>query len=179
MLLTNDPQYAEKARSLTNLCFTHAQRFRHRQLGHDFRLTNVQAAIGLAQIERMEEIIARKRQIGETYNHRFRGLEGVQLPIEKRWAKQIYWMYRLVLDDRSDMDAAEFAARRSIRGIQPPPFFLGMREPPALRDRGYFAGESYPVAERLARKGLYLPSCLCLTEAEQDQVCQAVGEVFS
>jgi perosamine synthetase len=87
-------------------------------------------------------------------------------------------MYGLVLRDDTGLDAVEFARRLKARGVDTRPFFLGMHEQPVLRDRGLFAGEVYPVAERIARQGLYLPSGLALEESQIDEVCQVVREAL-
>src|SRR5215475_819443 len=83
MVLTDDPALAEKARSLRNLCFQPQRRFYHEALGFNFRITNLQAALGLAQVERIDEIVARKRWMGEQYTRRLKGLRGLQLPAEE------------------------------------------------------------------------------------------------
>ncbi len=178
MVLTNDPVVAEHARSLRNLCFKRERRFYHTELGHNFRLTNLQAAIGLAQIERMPETIAKKRWIGASYTQRLKDIHGIQLPVEEPWARQVYWMYGVVLDESTGMDAVEFARRLLVEGIETRPFFLGMHEQPAFKDMGLFNGERYPVAERIARQGLYLPSGLTLTEDQIDAVCRAVEKIL-
>jgi perosamine synthetase len=178
MVLINDPYYAEKAWGLRNLCFRPERRFYHTELGYNFRLTNIQAAIGLAQIERMDEIVAKKRLLGQTYTERLRNVPGLQLPVEEPWAKQIYWMYGVVLDESSGLDAIEFARCLKANAIDTRPFFLGMHEQPVFLERGLFRSERYPVAERLARQGLYLPSGLALTDAQLEQVCEAVEKVL-
>jgi len=179
MVLTNDPNYAEKARSLRNLCFRPERRFFHTELGHNFRLTNLQAALGVAQIERMDEIVARKRWMGQAYTERLGDITCLQLPVEEPWARHVYWMYGVVLDESTGMDAAEFANRLRAYGVEARPFFLGMHEQPVFHERGLFVGEHYPVAERIARQGLYLPSGLALTEAQLAQVCAAVREALA
>jgi perosamine synthetase len=179
MVLTNDVARAARLRSLRNLCFQRERRFYHVDLGHNYRLTNMQAALGLAQLEAIEAAIQHKRWLGEAYTRRLAEAPGLQLPVEEPWAKNVYWMYGVVLNDAAGLDAAEFAARLAARGIMTRPFFLGMHEQPALRARGLFAGEHYPVAERLARQGLYLPSGLTLTEAQVDEVCEAVKAVLT
>jgi perosamine synthetase len=179
MVLTDDPKLAEKACSLRNLCFQADRRFYHESLGFNFRLTNLQAALGLAQLERMEEIVARKRWMGKAYDLRLKGIKGLQLPAEEPWGRSVYWMYGAVLSDEVDMDALQFAQRLRERGVDTRPFFLGMHEQPVLRKRGLFHNEHYPVAERLARRGLYLPSGLSLTEKQLQEVCDAVREVLS
>jgi len=178
-VLTDDPQLAERVRSLRNLCFRLDRRFYHEALGYNFRLTNLQAALGLAQLEKMDDAVARKRWIAREYERRFKLVQGLQLPVEERWARSVYWMYGLVLTEEARMDAAEFGQRLKDRGVDTRPFFLGMHEQPALQQRGLFLGERYPVAERLARKGLYLPSGLALTKSQLERVCDAVSEALS
>ena len=179
MVLTDDAQLAEKARSLRNLCFLPERRFYHQELGFNFRMTNLQAALGLAQLERMDEIVARKRWMGQEYTRRLKDIEGLQLPVEEPWARSVYWMYGLVLSEETGMDARQFAQRLKERGVDTRPFFLGMHEQPVFHKRGLFLNERYPVAERIARQGLYLPSGLALTEEQLEEVCVAVREILA
>jgi perosamine synthetase len=178
MVLTRDALQAEKLRSLRNLCFKKERRFYHTELGHNYRLTNLQAAIGLAQLERIEDSIAKKRWIGAAYTGRLKNLPGLHLPVEAPWAKNVYWMYGVVLDEATGMDAVEFARRLGEKRVMTRPFFLGMHEQPVFHRMGLFIDEHYPVAEHIARQGLYLPSGMTLTEAQLDQVCQAVESVL-
>jgi perosamine synthetase len=178
MVLTKRADHAERIRSLRNLCFRKERRFYHTELGHNYRLTNLQAAIGLSQIEQIEDHLRRKRWIGQAYTERLRDVPGLQLPVEEPWARQVYWMYGVVLDELTGLDAAEFARRLQALGVQTRPFFLGMHEQPVFHRMGLFAGECYPVAEHIARQGLYLPSGLALTEAQLVQVCEAVRKVL-
>lgn len=190
MVLTNDPAYAEKARSLRNLCFRPEQRFLHTELGHNFRLTNLQAAIGLGQLERIEEIIVKKRWIGKAYTERLEGITGLQLPVEETWARQVYWMYGIVLDESLGLNAVQFAQKLKEKAVETRPFFLGMHEQPVFQTQttpstggsdtgqGLFTGENYPVAEHIARQGLYLPSGLTLTETQIDLVCDMVKAIL-
>src|SRR5437870_10772109 len=179
MVLTDDPALADKARSFRNLCFQTDRRFHHEELGFNFRLTNLQAALGVAQLERIEEIIARKRWIGQEYNRRLAGIKNLQLPAEEPWARNVYWMYGVVLSEKAGMDTPAFAQRLKERGIETRPFFLGLHEQPAFHRKELFVGERYPVAERIARRGLYLPSGLALTEEQIVIVCDAVSVVLS
>jgi perosamine synthetase len=179
MVLTNDPAIAERARSLRNLCFRRERRFYHTELGHNFRLTNLQAAIGLAQVERMPQTIQKKRWMGESYTRRLEHLTNIQLPVEESWARQVYWMYGLVLEESTGLDAPEFARRLQADGVETRPFFLGIHEQPVYTSQGLFTGEKYPVAERIARQGLYLPSGLTLTESQLETVCLAVEKVLA
>jgi perosamine synthetase len=179
MVLTDDDALAETLRARRNLCFGHTTRFEHQTLGHNFRLTNMQAALGVAQLERIDAILARKRWLGRGYGERLRGLGGLKLPVEKPWARNVWWMYGIELTDSIPFDAVEFAKRLNQRGIDTRPFFLGLHEQPALRRLGLFEGVRLPVAERIARRGLYLPSGLTLTEAQMDAVVEAVREALA
>ncbi len=176
MILTNDPAYAEKARALRNLCFQKGRRFYHTAMGQNFRLTNLQAALGLAQLERIGQLVERKRQIGRGYTERLRDVQELVLPVEEPWAKNVYWMYGIIVTEEGGLEAATLAGRLAARGIETRPFFVGMHEQPAFRQRGLFSEERHPVAEWLARQGLYLPSGLTLTGTEVETVCQAVTE---
>jgi perosamine synthetase len=178
MVLTNDEQLAERLRSLRNLGFRSDRRFYHTELGHNFRLTNVQAAIGVAQLERIEQSLAQKRWMGQAYTERLKDLPQLQLPVEREWATNVYWMYGVVLRESAGMDAAEFARRLAERGVMTRPFFLGMHEQPVFKQMGLFQGETYPVAERLARRGLYLPSGMTLTQEQIDAVSKAVRAIL-
>lgn len=179
MVLTDDEEVAERVRSLHNLAFEPGRRFRHGRLGFNFRLTNVQAALGVAQVRRIEEIVERKRWIGASYAKRLEGLPGLQIATEREWARSIYWMFGVVPSEDSGLDAVELQRKLAERGVDTRPFFLGLHEQPALLERGLFRGEIYPVTERLARQGVYLPTGLGLTEGELDQVCTAVTEVMA
>jgi perosamine synthetase len=180
MVLTDDADLADRARSLRNLCFQSGRRFYHEGLGYNFRLTNLQAALGLAQLERIDQLIARKRWMASEYNRRLSEISLLQLPREEAWARNIYWMYAILLDEKAGMDAIQFAAKLRERGVDTRPFFLGMHEQPVFQKRcGLFLNERYPVTERIARRGLYLPSGLALTAEQLARVCDVVTEVLS
>lgn len=178
MVMTSNSELADRARSLRNLCFRPERRFYHTELGFNFRMTNLQAALGLAQVERIDQIVNHKRWMGKAYSEQLSGLPGLQLPVEESWAKNIYWMFGVVLEDEHDMNANEFADQLTRLGVQTRPFFLGMHEQPALLERDLFMDEHYPIAEHLARKGLYLPSGMALSEAQLNSVCEKVREIL-
>lgn len=178
MVLTDDETLAKKARAYRDLCFQPQKRFCHEHLGNNFRLTNMQAALGVAQVERIDEIIAKKRWMAQEYYRHLKDLHGLQLPTEENWAKSVYWMYGLVLSEEYGMDNTEFAKRLFEKGVDTRPFFIGMHEQPALIKRGLFSGEKYPVAERISRQGLYLPSGLTITNKQIREVASAVHEVL-
>ena len=142
-------------------------------------MTNLQAAVGLGQVERIEPIVARKRWMGAAYTERLKEIPGLKLPIERPWARNVYWMYAVELEEAAGLDASQFAQNLQEREVQTRPFFIGMHAQPVLRDRGLFEGEEYPVADKISRQGLYLPSGMALSEIQLDQVCEAVREVLA
>jgi perosamine synthetase len=180
MLVTDDEQLAERCRSLRDLCFQPQKRFVHEELGWNFRMSNLQAALGVAQLERLDEFVLRKRRMGKRYSRLLAEIPNLQLPLSTtRYAENIYWVYGLVLGNELSLDAQAAIRQLSKKGIGSRPFFWCMHEQPVFRKMGLFQNESYPVAERLARQGFYIPSGLALTDEQIDQVTTAVKDIFS
>jgi perosamine synthetase len=173
MVLTNNQELAEKCRKLRNLAFEPGgRRFVHNELGWNYRMTNLQAALGLAQLEKIESHITRKRQIGMAYSDAFLEVEEYQLPLEQtEYAKNIYWVYGMVAD--SEKSANEKVFQLNKKGIGTRPFFWCMHEQPVFNKMGLFKGEVFPEAERMARNGFYLPSGLGLSDQDIEYVAQS------
>jgi perosamine synthetase len=180
MVVTDNEELAERCRSLRNLCFQKgSKRFVHEELGWNFRFTNLQAAVGLAQLEKLDEHIRRKRRMGKLYTELLSGISELQLPLPiTDYAENIYWVYGIVLKDQVPFDAEEAMRRLAEQKVGARPFFWPMHEQPVFRKMGLFANESYPVAERIARRGFYIPSGLALTDEQMEQVAISVQEVF-
>lgn len=175
MLVTDDEKLAERCRSLRNLCFQPQQRFFHEELGWNLRMTNLQAALGVAQLEQLDEFVVRKRAMGEKYTKLFAETSGIQIPIATTdYAENIYWVYGLVLNDDIPFDAVAVMRRLSEAKIGTRPFFWSMHEQPVFRKMGLFDGVTCPVAEKIARRGFYIPSGLAITDAQIQQVAVAV-----
>ena len=180
MIVTDDDALAERCRSLRNLCFQPGRRFVHEELGWNLRMSNLQAAVGVAQLERLQEHVERKREIGARYMAGLENVHGLQLPAPQTpYADHVYWVFGIVLDDAIPCDADLLGSRLADRGIGTRPFFWPMHEQPVFQKMGLFTGERHPVAERLGRRGLYLPSGLALSDDEIDTVCHAVQEALA
>jgi perosamine synthetase len=178
MLLTNDAQLAERCRSLRNLCFQ-KERFVHEELGWNFRMSNIQAAVGVAQLERLDQFIDRKRQIGRQYDELLGGTRELQLPVQATsYAKNIYWVYGVVLNDVTPFNAQSAMEQLTQQGVGTRPFFWPMHEQPVFRRMGLFKNARCPIAERIARRGFYLPTGLAITESQQKRVARAVKEIL-
>lgn len=180
MLLTDSNELAERCCSLRNLCFQPKKRFVHEELGWNLRMSNLQAALGVAQLERLDEFVARKRYMGQRYTELLSDIPGLQLPVIRTdYADNIYWVYGLVLKDEVPFDAEEAMGRLRQHQIGSRPFFWPMHEQPVLQKMGLFVGESCPVAERIARRGFYIPSGIALTNEQMEQVASVVKEVLT
>lgn len=179
MIVTDDGHLAAECRSLRNLCFQPEKRFVHQRLGWNFRMSNLQAAVGLAQLERLDEFVTRKRLMGRRYTELFAGIPGIQLPlVQTEYAENIYWVYGVVLKDEVPFDGEEAMRQLKAKGIGTRPFFWPMHEQPVFRESGLFTGETFPVSERLARRGFYVPSGLALTSSQMEQVAEALFQVM-
>lgn len=177
MIVTDDDDLAERCRSLRNLCFQPQRRFVHEELGWNLRMTNLQAALGLAQLERLDEFVDRKRRMGRRYMQLLSKLPGLELALpQTAYAENIYWIFGLILKEEVPFDADMMMRRLAELGIGTRPFFWPMHEQPVFQKMGLFHGERYPVAERLARRGFYIPSGLALTDAEMTRVAEGVGK---
>lgn len=174
MIVTNDQELADKADLLRNLAFSREVRFQHNYVGYNYRLSNVLAAIGLAQLERIEDFITKKRGIAKLYSDELSDVAGITLPIEKSWAKNVYWMYSILVEDEFGMSRDELMEELEKKGIETRTMFIPMNQQPAFHNMGLFNGESCPVAESLSKKGLYLPSGIGLTEEQIKHICDTI-----
>ena len=174
MILTDDPQIAARCKKLRNLAFeATGRRFIHFELGWNYRMTNLQAALGVAQLERIDEHVAKKRWIGKMYSEKLKGLKGFQQPLTQTdYAENIYWVYGLVADSQELCDKTVQCLADHKIGTRP--FFWCMHEQPVFKNMGLFNNEKYPVAEKIARNGFYVPSGLGLTGQDIETVCQTL-----
>lgn len=180
MVLTDDDELAARCRDLRNLCFDKERRFIHEELGWNFRMSNLQAAVGVAQLERIDAFLLKKREIGRWYEELLAGHPLLQLPLVRTsYAENIYWVYGVVLSDTVPFDAREAIARLKARGVGARHFFWPMHEQPVFQKMGLFAGEHHPHAERCARRGFYLPSGLGNTQAEVQASVHALKDILS
>jgi perosamine synthetase len=180
MLLTSDEMLAEKCRNLRNLCFGKTRRFVHEELGWNFRMSNLQAAIGVAQMERLPRTLAKKRQIGAWYDELLTNAANLErLPSFTPYAENINWVYGVVLKDSVPFDADEATLRMQAKSIGTRPFFWPMHEQPVFLKMGLFQGVRCPVAERIARRGFYIPSGVALTREQTEQVANALLDLLS
>lgn len=179
MVLTDDDCLAERCRSLRNLCFKPPRRFVHDEIGWNYRMSNLQAALGVAQLERLDEFVRRKRLMGKRYTEMLADIPGLQLPLQHtEYADNIYWVYGIVLKDNVSFDAEEAMKLLLHHKIGTRPFFWPMHEQPVFRNMNLFSNETYPVSEKIARRGFYIPSGLALTENQINKAAETIRVIM-
>ena len=180
MVLTDDDDLAEACRSLRDHCFQAKKRFFHERIGWNYRMTNLQAAIGLAQLERLDEFVVRKRQMGNLYNSLLQDCPFLQLPIaETDYAENIYWVYGVVLRQDCPMKATDVMKALGEQKIGSRPFFYPMHKQPIFNKMGLFNEEKHLNAEMLSNCGFYIPGGLALTENEIEHVSNTLKTILA
>lgn len=179
MVLVDDEKLKERCDLFRNLCHSPGRRFYHEELGYNFRMSNIQAAVGVAQLEKIEDHLKLKRELGASYQEKLKNVKGLQLPVAKtEYAENLYWVFGIVLDESIPMDAREIMTRLAQKNIGCRPFFYPMHLQPVFRKMGLFENESYPVAEKLGERGFYVPSGLTVTEEERAYVAEQIKKVL-
>lgn len=180
MVVTNSDDIANRCRKIRNLCFVPEKRFVHEELGSNYRMTNLQAALGVAQLERVNEFIELKRLMGQTYFELLKDIPDIQLPLNVTpYAQNLFWVYGIVLGDEREEDALNIMQRLAKEGVGTRPFFWPIHEQPVLRRLGLFKNLDCPNAMRIATKGFYIPSGLALTREQQIVVSEVLHSVLS
>jgi perosamine synthetase len=175
MLLTNDNEIYERAKMLRDMGFIKERRFLHPEIGYNYRMTNLQAAIGLAQLEKLDMYVDARRNNASLYNKYLRKINGITLPPEKPWAKNVYWMYSILVDkERFGMDRDSLIERLAESGIETRPFFVPMNKQPVLRGIKSCYDKEYVVANKISSEGLNLPSGSNLKAEEIKYICEQI-----
>ena len=183
MVMTSNDAYYERAKQVRNLFFDSERRYIHSEFGSNFRMTNIQAAIGLAQLEQIDKTLVRKREIGAYYQEALNGIDGIQLPVPKTdYADNIYWVFGIVLKD-PDRKADELMKKLGERGIGTRHFFYPIHKQPALTREGCCTSEQlddsqFKNSNYICEHGFYIPSGLGLTLKEQEYVVEAIKEII-
>jgi perosamine synthetase len=173
MIVTDDEKLAARARSLRDQAYgTGEQRFLHHERGFNYRLTNLQAAIGVAQMDHIDEFIATRRRNAQLANSLLADVPGITLPPEQPWARNVYWMYSILVEKSFPMSRDELGRHLRTQGIDSRPFFHPVHRQPVYETQ--FAGEHYPVAEALSAQGLNLPSGNELGESDIRRIVDGI-----
>lgn len=174
MVTTNREDVARLAWNLRDHAFSTERHFWHKFVGYNYRMTNLQAAIGLAQTEQLEKFVAARRANAAYYTQLLRRIPGIVTPPEASWATNVFWMYGILLEKEFGLTRDQLRQALARRGIETRTFFIPMHCQPIYFD--HYRGERYPVAEDLCRRGLYLPSASSLTREDIEAVVAAIQE---
>ncbi len=174
MITTNDKELYEKAKYLRDHAMSKEKRYWHTEIGYNYRMTNIQAALGLAQLERINEIINKKRRIFEWYKEGLKDLEGIKLNPEKEWVKNVYWMVCLVHENFDEEKRERFMKELKNKGIDTRPFFYPCSMMPMYKQDGLIN----PVSYEISKKGISLPSGYNLKEEDVKWIAKVVIENF-
>ncbi len=176
MVLTNNAELADKARRFKDLHHS-AKRFIHDGLGYNYRLTNVQAAIGCGELEHIDEYIAKKQWLDTKYRELLQDIPGLKLPVTKPGVKNVYWMYAILIDPQTfGMDKDDLRSKLKEQGVDTRDFFYAPSQQPILKQTYKDMG-NFPNTEKIAANGLYLPSGLAITEEQINYVGQQLKKI--
>jgi perosamine synthetase len=175
MVVTDDVTVAARARSLRDQAFAPGSRFVHYELGFNYRMTNLQAALGVAQLRRIDELVARKRANAARYRRLLCDVPGLRLPPEQPWAQSVFWMFGILVEDEFGLDRDGLMRALADAGVETRTFFVPLHRQPLYADTA--AEGHFPVADELSVRGLYLPSGTGLTADEIDRVVEAITSV--
>ena len=179
MVTTSNPRLTERLGSLRNLSRTPKRHFYHREVGFNYRLSSLQAALGVAQLEEVDQIIAKKRHMADLYNNLLSSVNNLILPVEKDYAKSVFWHYGIVLKHNSPLSRDKLAQKLGKNGVESRTFHIPMHLQPALLNLGLFKGESYPVAEYLSENGLLLPAGPDISDKQIAHICSTIHTLLS
>ena len=172
MVVTNDSDFAERMKIFRDHGMSPNRRYWHTVLGFNYRMTNLQAALGVAQLERIESILARKRQIASNYQKELTNIPGISLPPNFSWAENVYWLYSVLIDESCyGLSRDELISVLKNEGIETRPVF-----PPIHTQPIYANGQHLPVAEQLSYQGLSSPSGLNLRLEDISRLAKIVRD---
>jgi perosamine synthetase len=178
MLTLNNAEWADKARNLKGLAFGDRNKFMHKAIGYNYRMTNLQAAIGHAQFTKIEEIIEAKRALAERYRSRLAGRSDIQLPTEMPYARNVYWMYHILLQGKNADNRPQVMRRLADAGIETRENFLPYNMQDIFISRGWTRPEDCPVSNDAGARGFYLPSGPFISDDDLDYVCGSLVDAL-
>ena len=178
MITTNNKKFYNQAKSFRNLCFGKKDRFNHEDIGWNYRMTNIQASLGVSQLKRIESIVKKRHEVGKKYYEKLKNNPNLYIPETARsYAKNIYWVIAIVIKNKNlKIDAKSLTKKLLKYGIQTRPFFWPMHKQKILKNKlKITSNENYKNSEYISRYGLYLPSSLDIKNSQIDFICKKVN----
>ena len=181
MITTNNKKFYEKSQSLRNLCFGKKDRFNHDDIGWNYRMTNMQASLGVSQLKRINAIVKKRHQVGKEYYDKLKKNENIFMPETTRsYAKNIYWVIAFIIINKNlKIDAKKLMKELLKFGIQTRPFFWPMHKQKILRKKiKNNKNDNFENSEYISKYGLYLPSSLSITKKEINFICNKINFIL-
>ena len=180
MITTNNKKLYEKSSSLRNLSFGKKDRFNHDDIAWNYRMTNIQASLGISQLKRINQIVRKKHIIGLEYYKRLKNNSNLYIPkIRKKYAKNIYWVVAiLILNKKLKIDAKKMMNKLKAEGIATRPFFWPMHKQKILKKYNISKNTYFPNSNYISKYGLYLPSSLKLKNSEINFICSKINKIL-
>ena len=175
MCLTDDLKLAEKMKLLRDHGMSKTRRYWHPELGYNYRMTNIQAALGVAQLSRIDRILAMKNRIAQWYNQNLEGIEGIELPPQASWATNVYWLYSILIKKDFGLSRDKLMEKLKSKGIDSRPFFIPNHQMPYFHEN---TKKAFPVAKMLSDQGVNLPSFPELQEKQVKYISRCIQECF-
>ena len=176
MIVTKDKTLAERLAFLRDHAMSKTKKYWHPEVGFNYRMTNLQAALGVAQCERIENIIEQKRSHAQAYTTYLADCPYIMLPPEKNWAKNVYWMYSILLSENAPVNREIFMNMLREQEIDTRPFFCALSDLPPYA-HGLNTSRDFPVSAYLSKQGLNLPSSVKLTVDEIKFICETIKKI--
>lgn len=174
---TDDKALIDRIKNIKNLAFGDTEKFMHKEVGFKYQMTNLQAAVGAGQMRHVKEILKRKRSIGAFYMKHLQGIDGIQLPVEKPYAKNVYWMFNLILTGRLSGKRSAFMHELAKRGVETREDFVPYNEQKIFIEKKFTKPADCPVASRVSKDGFYIPSGTLISQKELAYVVKQIKEV--
>lgn len=179
MVTTNNKELAERVRNLKGLAFGDENKFMHKEIGFNYRMTNIQAAVGYAQLQKIQRIISSKREISQYYIQHLEGVPFIKTPIEKNYAKSVFWMFHIVLTGMAKDMRGKIMSELLRKGMETREGFIPYNMQEIFIEKGMTKINECPVANEVALRGFYIPSGPFLKKSDQDYVIESIKEVLS
>jgi perosamine synthetase len=176
MITTNDEKLTRLTHNLRDHAFSNERHFWHKFMGFNYRMTNMQAAVGVAQTEQLETFVENRRRNAALYTELIKDIPGIVTPPESEAVKNVFWMYSILVKDEFGMTRDRLRGYLAQHGIETRTFFIPMHLQPIYYNM--FKGQRYPVAEMLCERGFYLPSASSLTENQIRYVASIVQQAY-
>ena len=179
MCMTDDPALADRMKILRDHGMSKDKKYCHDYIGFNYRLTNMQAALGVSQLNRIDTLMARKRHIASLYMKLLHDIPGIVPQVEKRWARHAYWVFALLVNDEFSMDRDSLMSELNKKNIEVRNMLVPMSQQPAYKNKGFFSGErsQFKISEAIGKSGMYLPSGVKITDKQIQYICDSIRQI--